>query len=231
MGSIGSYATNRANAKSALAQGRAARDAAYVNAANTEAESASALRLAAENMATARRNQTAATASVRAGRGASGFTSEGSGSQAELAAAEVLEKQISDLSLGAAISDQSKRHEAAMQRWEGDAALVSAQNQAAAYKSAASGALVSTGLQLGGALIGGIGAGMGVFGSTTADQGAFAGYDLGGLAGSVFPGSTADPRQGMMTLGAWAASPEKSGFSFYDYLGGQKWNPYRSVWR
>ena len=28
MGSIGSYATNRANAKSALAQGRAARDAA-----------------------------------------------------------------------------------------------------------------------------------------------------------------------------------------------------------
>jgi hypothetical protein len=221
MGSIGSYVTNRANAKSALAQGRAARDAAYVNAANTEAESASALRLAAENMATARRNQTAATASVRAGRGASGFTSEGSGSQAELAAAEVLEKQISDLSLGAAISDQSKRHEAAMQRWEGDAALVSAQNQAAAYKSAASGALVSTGLQLGGALIGANAAGMG----------AFAGYDLGGLAGSVFPGSTADPRQGMMTLGAWAASPEKSGFSFYDYLGGQKWNPYRSVWR
>ena len=157
MGSIGSYATNRANAKSALAQGRAARDAAYVNAANTEAESASALRLAAENMATARRNQTAATASVRAGRGASGFTSEGSGSQAELAAAEVLEQQISDLSLGAAISDQSKRHEAAMQRWEGDSALVSAQNQAAAYKSAASGALVSTGLQLGGALIGSIG--------------------------------------------------------------------------
>ena len=168
---------------------------------------------------------------MRAGRGASGFTSEGAGSQAELAAAEVLEKQISDLSLGAAISDQSKRHEAAMQRWEGDAALVSAQNQAAAYKSAASGALVSTGLQLGGALIGGIGAGMGAFGSTTAAQGAFAGYNLGGLAGSVFPGSTADPRQGMMTLGAWAASPEKSGFSFYDYLGGQKWNPYRSVWR
>ena len=198
MGSIGSYVTNRANAKSALAQGQAARDAAYVNAANTEAESASALRLAAENMATARRNQTAATASV--------VTSEGSGSQAELATAEVLEKQISDLSLGAAISDQSKRHEAAMQRWEGDAALVSAQNQAAAYKSAASGALVSTGLQLGGALVGGIGAGMGAFGSTTAAQGAFAGYNLGGLAGSVFPGSTADPRQGMMTLGAWAAS-------------------------
>lgn len=108
---------------------------------------------------------------------------------------------------------------------------MSAQNQAAAYKSAASGALVSTGLQLGGALVGGIGAGMGAFGSTTAAQGAFAGYNLGGLAGSVFPGSTADPRQGMMTLGAWAASPEKSGFSFYDYLGGQKWNPYRSVWR
>ena len=109
MGSIGSYATNRANAKSALAQGRAARDAAYVNAANTEAESASALRLAAENMATARRNQTAATASVRAGRGASGFTSEGAGSQAELAAAEVLEKQISDLSLGAAIRASAMR--------------------------------------------------------------------------------------------------------------------------
>ena len=80
-------------------------------------------------------------------------------------------------------------------------------------------------------MIGGIGAGMGAFGSTKADKGFFAGYDLGGLAGSVFPGSTADPRQGMMTLGAWAASPEKSGFSFYDYLGGQKWNPYRSVWR
>ena len=68
MGSIGSYATNKGNAKSALAQGRAARDAAYVNAANTEAESASALRLAAENRATARRYQTAATASVRASR-------------------------------------------------------------------------------------------------------------------------------------------------------------------
>ena len=35
MGSIGSYAPNKGNAKSALAQGRAARDAAYVNAANT----------------------------------------------------------------------------------------------------------------------------------------------------------------------------------------------------
>lgn len=91
---------------------------------------------------------------------------------------------------------------------------MSAQNQAAAYKSAASGALVSTGLQLGGALIGGIGAGMGAFGSTKADKGFFAGYDLGGLAGSVFPGSTADPRQGMMTLGAWAASRRRAGFLF-----------------
>ena len=100
MGSIGSYATNKGNAKSALAQGRAARDAAYVNAANTEAESASALRLTAENMATARRNQTAATASVRAARGASGLTTEGSGLQAELTTAEILEKQISDMSLG-----------------------------------------------------------------------------------------------------------------------------------
>ena len=97
MGSIGSYATNKGNAKSALAQGRAARDAAYVNAANTEAESASALRLTAENMATARRNQTAATASVRAARGASGLTTEGSGLQAELTTAEILEKQISVL--------------------------------------------------------------------------------------------------------------------------------------
>ena len=166
MGSIGSYATNRGIAQSALAQGRAAREAAYVNAANTEAESASALRLAAENMATARRNQTAATASVRAARGASGLTAEGSGLKAELTTAEILEKQISDMSLGAAINDQGKRHEAAMQRWEGDAALVSAQNQAAAYRSAANGALVSTGIQLGGALIGGIGAGMGAFGST-----------------------------------------------------------------
>lgn len=224
MGSIGSYATNRGNAKSALAQGRAAREAAYVNAANTEAESASALRLAAESMATARRNQTAATASVRAARGASGLTSEGSGQQAELATAEILEKQISDMSLGAAISDQGKRHEAAMQRWEGDAALVSAQNQAAAYRSAANGALVSTGIQLGGALIGGIGAGMGAFGSTTAAQGAFAGYNLGGLAGSVMPGSSANPQMGMMELGSWLASPSKSDFSFYDYA--HKFNPF-----
>ena len=56
-------------------------------------------------------------------------------------------------------------------------------------------------------LAGGIGAGLGAFGSTTAAQGAFAGYNLGGLAGSVFPGSTADPRLGMMELGSWAASP------------------------
>ncbi|KAA3233377.1 hypothetical protein [Akkermansia sp. BIOML-A32] len=224
MGSIGSYATNRGIAQSALAQGRAAREAAYVNAANTEAESASALRLAAENMATARRNQTAATASVRAARGASGLPAEGSGLKAELTTAEILEKQISDMSLGAAINDQGKRHEAAMQRWEGDAALVSAQNQAAAYRSAANGALVSTGIQLGGALIGGIGAGMGAFGSTTAAQGAFAGFNLGGLAGSVFPGSTADSRMGMMELGSWAASPAKSDFSFYSYA--QKFNPF-----
>ena len=227
MGSIDSYATNKGNAKSALAQGRAARDAAYVNAANTEAESASALRLTAENMATARRNQTAATASVRASRGASGLTTEGSGLQAELTTAEILEKQISDMSLGAAINDQNKRHEAAMQRWEGDATLVSAQNQAAAYRSAANGALVSTGIQAVGALAGGIGAGLGAFGSTTAAQGAFAGFNLGGLAGSVFPGSTADPRLGMMELGSWAASPAKSDFSFYNYT--QKWNPYRSM--
>ena len=104
---------------------------------------------------------------------------------------------------------------------------MSAQNQAAAYRSAANGALVSTGIQGLGALAGGIGAGMGAFGSTTAAQGAFAGFNLGGLAGSVFPGSTADPRLGMMELGAWAASPAKSDFSFYNYT--QKWNPYRSM--
>ena len=161
---------------------------------------------------------------MRAARGAAGLTTEGSGLQAELATAEILEKQISDMSLGAAINDQSKRHEAAMQRWEGDATLVSAQNQAAAYRSAANGALVSTGIQAVGALAGGIGAGLGAFGSTTAAQGAFAGYNLGGLAGSVFPGSTADPRLGMMELGSWAASPARSDFSFYNYA--QKFNPF-----
>lgn len=227
MGSIGSYTTNKANAKSAMVQGQAARDAAYVNAANTEAEAASALRLAGENMATARGNQTAATAAVRAGRGASGVTTEGSGLQPEIAVADVLERQISDMALGAAIHDQGKRHEAAMQRWGGDVSLVSAKNQAAGYKAAATGALISTGIQVIGALAGGIGAGMGAFGATTAAQGAMSGFNLGGLAGSVLPGSTADPQLGMMELGSWAASPATSDFSFYDYLGGQKFNPYR----
>lgn len=208
MSSAGSIITNRAQAKNALAQGRAAQSAYYQAAANLETEARGENAIAARNMMTMRRNQSGAMASARVARGASGLTDEGTGDSAERAVAEHLEEQISNAMISAAINDQNKRYGAAMQRWQGDATMTAAANQAAQYKAAANGAIVATAIEVAGAAIGGA-AGVGAAGNgatawevaKSTGGGALQGMQIGGLAGSWLPGSAANPRNGLNALG------------------------------
>lgn len=205
MGSIGSHYQNKAAARNALAQGEAAKNAYYRNASNTEEEAKSANHAAARNMQTARTNQNTATAAMRTRRGASGVTSEGTGMTGELAAATVLEKQIIDMGISAAVADQSRRHEAAMQRWQGDATMTTAINQANQYKAVAKGALLSAGIEAAGTIAGGVAGGLGTAGVLS---GAMQGYGLSSMVASSIPGSGADPRMGIQTLANIAAASE-----------------------
>ena len=77
--------------QAALSNGRSTQAAYEKKARALEAEAVSDSHLAARNMKRMRQNQNAAMGSARAQRGGSGFTSEGSGSQAEVAVADVWE--------------------------------------------------------------------------------------------------------------------------------------------
>lgn len=105
--------------QAALSNGRATQAAYEKKARALEAEAVSDSHLAARNMKRMRQNQNAAMGSVRAQRGGSGFTSEGSGSQAEVAVADVWESAIGDAALSNAVSDANKRFAAESARYQG----------------------------------------------------------------------------------------------------------------
>lgn len=137
---IGNFATAsnyRAQASVARAQGRAQQTAAKRRAENLEAEAVSDSHLAALNMGRMRENQTAAMGSARAARGGSGFTSEGSGSQAEVSVADIFDTAIRDMSLSNAISDSNKRYAADVARFQGNLAMQQGEAAAAQYKGLA----------------------------------------------------------------------------------------------
>lgn len=209
MGQIVGNAQSARNYKTqalvAREEGRA-RQAAYNNKANNLEEEARAdSHLAALNMSRQRGNQTAAQSSVRAQHASTGLTSEGSGSQNELALADLFEKTIADMALSNAISDNNKRTSAMTTRQQGKLAMMQADSQAEQYrrlgKSAQNAAWIQGGVTLLSALAGGLGS--------------------SGAGGSISTPGTAGA-----TLPSWATGALSSGQSAYDLTGNLlQWSP------
>lgn len=111
-------------AVTARANGIAQRQQAYANAYKLETDAASQSYLAADNMMTMRRNQTAAVDETRLANGASGFdASGGSKLQAEQSVADVFEQAIANMMKSNTISDQNARMQANAYRRQGDTSL------------------------------------------------------------------------------------------------------------
>lgn len=190
---FGNYAQSKqysGQAKVARAKGRAERAAAYGQAARVEDEGKAAWMLNTENAARQRENATRAKAAVRNQRATSGFTSEGSGQQAELSVAEQMERMIADTALSGAIAEHNMRDEARVIRGNGEIAMLQAENEAGQYealaKSAKRAALVQGLAGLAGTVIGAYTGGV-----TGALQ---LGGAFGNISGQVvqsFPGSVA----------------------------------------
>lgn len=154
IGNLGQAKTYKAQASMALAQGRAQKTAANQKAWNLEEEARSDTALAGKNIMRQRENQTAAQATVRNAAATSGFTSQGSGQQAEIATADIFETAIRDMALSNAISDSNKRYAADVSRFQGDLAMQQAEAAASQYNSLAKTAKTSAWLQLGSTALG-----------------------------------------------------------------------------
>ena len=131
---FGSSQQYKYQGKAALSNGQSTQAAYKKKARALEAEAVSDSHLAARNMGRMRQNQNDARATARAAQGGSGFTAEGSGSQAEVAVADVWESAIGDAALSNAISDSNKRFAAESARYQGDMAMMAAQNEADQYR-------------------------------------------------------------------------------------------------
>lgn len=153
-GNLAQAGNYKAQASVARAQGRAQRAAANKRAFHLEEEARADSVLAGKSMERMRQNQTAAQASVRNAAAGSGFTSQGSGQQAEIATADVFETAIRDMSLSNAISDSNKRYAADVSRFQGGLAMQQAEAAAAQYSSLAKTARISGWLQLGSTVAG-----------------------------------------------------------------------------
>lgn len=184
----------KGQAKVAHAQGRAQQTAAYKQAYNLEEEARSDSLLASTNMMRQRENQTATQASVRNAAAASGFTSQGSGQQAEIATADIFETAIRDMALSNAISDSNKRYAADVTRFQGNLAMQAAEDTAEQYSMLAKNAKTAGYLQAGGSLIGGIG-GYVNGGITDAQAGYKSAYDLSQDALQFMPGVISNNKQ------------------------------------
>ena len=114
----------RTDAVTTRANGRLQRQQAYANAYKLEDDAARGSHVAADNMMTMRRNQSAAAAASRVAHAASGFgASGGSKLAAEASVAEVFEKAIADAAKSNAIADVNAREQANAFRRQGDTAL------------------------------------------------------------------------------------------------------------
>lgn len=188
-------AVSQSNARVALAQGRAKRGQAYGHAARLELENEVAGEQAAENMSRLRKAQRQAGAAARVSRAASGFSTEGSGSQAEVSVLSRYEQAAADMVHARSLADVSARFKATMQRRAGDIALQGAAAEAehdmfeariARMKAhnAQQAAWVSLGAQAVGAVVGGIAGGW-----EGAMQGFKAGEGVGSIYGAALPGT------------------------------------------
>lgn len=133
-GNIGSYyqsqtnaVMSESNAKIAKAQGVAAKGQAYGQASKLEAQNKLAGQVASENMSRLDEQKTQAHSSVNAGRGASGFTAQGSGSNANISVLKQYEQAAQDMAYSTALNDQSARFNAQMMRHTGEISMTSAE--------------------------------------------------------------------------------------------------------
>lgn len=207
LGNAAMAKTYKAQASTIEAQGRAQQAAYNLKAANTEEEARADTRLAGANMMRQRQNQTAALATTRNARAASGFTEQGSGQQSELAMADIFETAIADMALSNAIGDSNKRHAASVSRQQGRLIAMQAGAQAAQSrrlaKSAQNAAWIQGGITAASALIGGISS-AGASTGTTATAAAGAGQGTA-TAGSILP--------------SWATGAIRTGNNAYDLTG------------
>lgn len=205
LGNAAMAKTYKAQASTIEAQGRAQQAAYNHKAAAMEEEARADTRLAGQNILRQRQNQTAALATARNARSASGFTEQGSGQQSELAMADIFETAIADMALSTAIGDSNKRHAASVSRQQGrliamQAGAQAAQNRRLA-KSAQNAAWIQGGITAASALIGGISA-AGASTGTTATAGTGQGT---ATAGSILP--------------SWATGAIRTGNNAYDLTG------------
>ena len=205
MGTIGAnygqYQQYKYAARAAESMGKAQKTAADKQAANLEEEARSDASLTGRNLMRMRQNQNAATASVRAARGTSGFTDEGSASQSEIAIADALESTIDDMALSGILTDQSKRYAADVSRFQGNLATLQAGSIASQYRSLGSDALGSSLLQAALTIAGGAAGAAGLSaggtlgtqattgGMSGAMSGAYNAYNIGNTLTSSVPGS------------------------------------------
>lgn len=184
-----------ANARVARAQGKAERGKAEGQANRLELENKVAGEQAAENMSRLRKEQRQAGAAVQAARAASGFTSEGSGSQPEISALARYEQAAQDMVQNRSMQDISSRFQATMLRRSGELAERGAEASADYQDSmvqihkmkahnANKAAIVSGSLSAIGATIGGIAGG-----PAGAQLGAQAGAGMGSMYSAGLPGT------------------------------------------
>ncbi len=182
-----------ANARVARAQGRAAKGQAYGQAARMEAENEVAGQQAVMNMERLREQETQARGSVRAARGATGFTAQGSGSKAEVSVLQAFEQQAQDMAHSRALQDTSARFGAAMARKSGDLSEMGA-NVNADYTAAQAelskikkrGAYTAAATQAVTAIAGGV---IGAFSGVGIKAGAMVGSSVGQALGKYQTGS------------------------------------------
>lgn len=210
LGNASMAKNDKAQASTIEARGRA-QQAAYNNKAASLEENARAdTRLAGENLMRQRQNQTAARATARTARAASGFTEQGSGQQSELALADIFETAIADMALSHAIGDNNKRAAASVTRQQGRLAAMQAGAQAAQNrrlaKTAQNAAWIQGGLTAASALIGGLTAAGAAEETVTPATAAAAGAGEGAAtAGSILP--------------TWATGAIRAGNNAYDLTG------------
>lgn len=201
----------KAQASTIEAQGRTQQAAYNHKAANLEENARADTRLAGENIMRQRQNQTAALATTRTARAASGFTDQGSGQQSELALADVFETAIADMALSHAIGDNNKRAAASVTRQQGRLAAMQAGAQATQNrrlaKSAQNAAWIQGSLTAASALIGGLpAAGAAAETCSATETTAAAGAGEGAAtAGSILP--------------TWATGAIRAGNNAYDLTG------------
>lgn len=123
--------------KNALFQGEANRNKYYAQATQTEEAGRAEAEQAGANMMTARQNQRLATGSARASQAGTGFTSQGTGSQAERSVNMAYEKQISDMARSASVGTINAFNQATSLRRQGDIAYMQGEAEAAQYRAMA----------------------------------------------------------------------------------------------